>query len=543
MGQIVQDTKQSDIEAGNIALGIELGSTRIKAVLIDSAHNQIASGSHTWESRFENGLWTYALDDIWKGIRSCYVRLAVDVYERYGTMLKNIGAVGISAMMHGYLVLDKHDRLLVPFRTWRNTCTGEAAEKLSRLFGFNIPQRWSIAHLYQAILNGEEHVNQISYMTTLAGYIHWQLTGQKVLGIGDASGMFPINDADRQYDSRMLASFDGLVAEKGFAWKLADILPKILPAGECAGTLTEEGARLLDPSGTIGMGVPMCPPEGDAGTGMVATNSVGKLTGNISAGTSVFAMVVLEKPLSMVYPEIDMVATPSGDPVAMVHCNNFLGDIDAWVRLLGDAAKALGAEYDTDQLYGTLYKSALAGDADCGGLMSFNYISGEHITGLELGCPLFARLPGAKLSLANFMRTHLFSACASLRIGMDILFRENVRLNSVTGHGGFFIVPEVGQRIMAGALMTPVNVVSTASEGGAWGMAILAMYMNNNKEKGLAEYLRRIFADAGCRTVEPDALDAAGFTAFIEKYKAGLPIERVAVEVFNDKDKHNAKFG
>ncbi len=535
MGQIVQDTIQSDIEAGNIALGIELGSTRIKAVLVDSAHNQIASGSHTWESRFENGLWTYALDDIWKGIRNCYVRLAVDVYGRYGTMLKNIGAIGISAMMHGYLALDQHDRLLTPFRTWRNTCTGEAAEKLSELFGFNIPQRWSIAHLYQTILNGEEHISQISYMTTLAGYIHWQLTGQKILGIGDASGMFPINFAERQYDSRMLAAFDVLVADKGFAWKLADILPKILPAGECAGTLTEEGAKLLDPSGTLRAGIPMCPPEGDAGTGMVATNSVRKLTGNISAGTSVFAMAVLEKPLSKVYPEVDMVATPSGDPVAMVHCNNFLGDIDAWVRLLGDAAKALGAEFDTDHLYGTLYKSALRGDADCGGLMSFNYISGEHITGFEYGSPLFMRLPEAKLNLPNFMRTHLFSACAVLRIGMDILFRENVRLNSVTGHGGFFIVPEVGQRVMAGVLMTPVSVISTASEGGPWGMAILAMYMKSNTGKGLADFLSPIFADAGCRTVEPEAAGAAGFAAFLEKYKACLPVERAAAEAFSGK--------
>lgn len=535
MGQIVQDTKQSDIEAGNLALGIELGSTRIKAVLTDSAHNQIASGSHTWESRFEDGLWTYTLDDIWKGIRNCYVRLAVDVYERYGIMLKNIGAIGISAMMHGYLAFDQHGNLLVPFRTWRNTCTGEAAEKLSELFGFNIPQRWSIAHLYQAILNGEEHVNQISFMTTLAGYIHWQLTGQQVLGIGDASGMFPINDADRQYDSRMLAVFDDLVADKGFAWKLAGILPKILPAGKCAGMLTEEGARLLDPSGTICAGIPMCPPEGDAGTGMVATNSVRKLTGNISAGTSVFAMVVLEKPLSKVYPEIDMVTTPSGDPVAMVHCNNFLGDIDAWVKLLGDAAKALGAEYDADKLYGTLYNSALSGDADCGGLMSFNYISGEHITGFEHGCPLFTRLPDANFSLPNFMRTHLFSACAVLRIGMDILFRENVKLHSVTGHGGFFIVPEVGQRVMAGALMTPVSVISTASEGGPWGMAILAMYMKNNTGKGLADYLSHVFADAKCHRVEPKEADVAGFAAFIEKYKACLPIERAAADVYNSK--------
>lgn len=520
------------INNGETYLGIELGSTRIKAVLIGIDHVPIATGSHTWENRFENGFWTYTLDDIWNGIRDCYSSLAEDVHKRYGTKLITISAIGISAMMHGYMALGKDGELLAPFRTWRNTCTGEASEKLTELFRFNIPQRWSIAHLYQAILNDEEHVNKINYLTTLAGYIHWRLTGQRVLGIGDASGMFPIDDSTRQYDSHMLKAFDGLIADRGFEWKLAGILPRILPAGGNAGTLTEEGVKLLDQSGTLEAGLPMCPPEGDAGTGMVATNSVRKRTGNVSAGTSVFAMAVLEKPLSKVYPEADMVTTPSGEPVAMIHCNNFLGDIDAWVKLLGDAAKALGAEFDTDKIYGTLYKSALEGDADCGGLLSFNYISGEHITGFTEGRPLFMRLPDAKLSLPNFMRTHLYSACASLKIGMDILFRENVKLDSMTGHGGFFKVPVVGQKIMAAALGAPVTVMETASEGGPWGMAILAAYMNNNRGGELADYLsERVFASAECRVAEPDPADAAGFETFIERYKAGFAVERAAEKV------------
>lgn len=522
------------INTGETYLGIELGSTRIKAVLIDKNHNMVASGSHTWENRLENGLWTYSLDDIWNGIRDCYASLAADVHEKYGVQLKTAGAIGVSAMMHGYMAFDNEGRLLVPFRTWRNTCTGEASEKLTEQFGFAIPQRWSIAHLYQAILNGEEHVPHISFLTTLAGYIHWQLTGEKVLGIGDASGTFPIDDTIRQYDSRMLKVFDKLTENKGFSWKLSDILPKGISAGSNAGSLTAEGAKLLDPSGILGSGIPMCPPEGDAGTGMVATNSVRKRTGNVSAGTSVFAMAVLERPLSKVYPEVDMVTTPAGDPVAMVHCNNFLSDIDAWVKLLGEAASALGAQFDINKLYSTLYNSALAGDADCGGLLAYNYISGEHVTGFESGRPLFMRVPEAKLNLPNFMRTHLYSACASLKIGMDILFGENVELDSMMGHGGFFKVPVVGQRVMAAALGAPVNVMATASEGGPWGMAILAAYMKNNNGEALADYLSgHVFAGTECSTVKPEEADIAGFAEFIERYKASFAVERAAADVLN----------
>lgn len=518
--------------SGETYIGIELGSTRIKAVLIDREHKQIASGSHTWENRLENGLWTYSLEDIWEGVRDCYARLKEDVRDSYGIELETAGAIGISAMMHGYMAFDGDGRLLAPFRTWRNTNTGEASERLTELFGYNIPQRWSIAHLYQAILNDEEHVKDIRYLTTLSGYIHWRLSGERALGIGDASGMFPIDDAARQYDGRMLKTFDGLVAAKGFAWKLSDILPRVLPAGANAGVLTEQGAALLDPPGALKAGVPMCPPEGDAGTGMVATNSVRQRTGNVSAGTSVFTMAVLERPLSKVYTEIDMVTTPSGDPVAMVHCNNFLSDIDAWVKLLGEAAGALGAVFDTDKLYNALMSSALEGDADCGGLLSFNYVSGEPITGFATGQPLFMRDADAKLDLPNFMRAHLYGACASLKIGMDILFSEHVRLDSITGHGGFFKVPRVGQRIMAAALGAPVNVMATAGEGGPWGMAILAAYMKESKGETLADYLsERVFAGAECLTARPDAADEAGFAAFMERYKAGLAVERAAADL------------
>ena len=517
------------IEKGDSYLGIELGSTRIKAVLTDSTHGVIASGSHTWENRLEDSVWTYSLEDIWGGIRSCFAGLAQDVEEKYGVRLERAGAIGISAMMHGYMAFDNAGELLVPFRTWRNTITQKAAEELTGLFGFNIPQRWSVAHLYQAILSGEEHVKDISFLTTLAGYIHWQLTGQKVLGIGDASGMFPINDYTRQYDGRMLKEFEGLVP--GFGPKLAGILPKVLPAGAEAGELTGQGAKLLDPSGVLKAGIPMCPPEGDAGTGMVATNSVKKRTGNISAGTSVFAMAVLERPLSKVYPEVDIVTTPAGDPVAMVHCNNCTGDIDAWVNLLGEAAGTLGAQFDADELYGKLYNKAFEGDADCAGLMNINYISGEHITGFSEGRPVFMRLPGAAFNLSNFIRAQLYSSCASLKIGMDILFREQVQLDSVTGHGGFFKVPGVGQRIMAAALGVPVSVMSTAGEGGPWGMAVLAAYMKDNKGESLADYLSTVFADAQCTTAQPDTDEEAGFNKFIERYRACLAVERTAADV------------
>ncbi len=518
---------------GETYLGIELGSTRIKAVLIDGTHSPVATGGHNWENKYEDGKWTYSLDDIWTGIQDCFAQLAQDVSDKYGVKLERVGAMGVSAMMHGYMAFDRDDKLLVPFRTWRNTMTGEAAEKLTKLFGFNIPQRWSIAHLYQAMLNGEPHVSDISYLTTLAGYIHWRLTGEKVLGIGDASGMFPLNDATRQYDADMMDKFDQLTQK--FSWKLSGILPKILLAGENAGVLSDDGAKLLDPTGTLKAGIPMCPPEGDAGTGMVATNGVRPRTGNVSAGTSVFAMVVLEKPLSRVYEQIDMVTTPSGDAVAMVHCNNCTGDLDAWVKLLGEAAKLLGADFDTRTLYSILLNKAFSGDADGGGLLSFNYISGEHLTGLEQGRPLFMRAPESALTLSNFMRTHLYAACASLSIGMKILLEEEgAALDSITGHGGFFKDANVGQRIMSAVMGAPVTVMATAGEGGPWGMAILAAYMMSKQSDTLPDYLSgRVFSGSEAVTVAPDAADAAGFRTFMKRYEAALDTERKAAETFH----------
>lgn len=525
---------QNAINNGDTYLGIELGSTRIKAVLIDKAHRQIASGGHNWENRLEDGIWTYSLDDIWTGIGDCYAQLIKDVRDKYGIEMKTVGAIGVSAMMHGYMAFDKDDQLLAPFRTWRNTITGQASKQLTGLFGFNIPQRWSIAHLYQAILNEESHVPQIVFQTTLAGYIHWKLTGEKVLGIGDASGMFPINDAAREFDGGMLQKFDKLIADKNFKWKLADILPEILPAGEKAGVLSEQGAKLLDPSGALQAGIPMCPPEGDAGTGMVATNSVRPRTGNVSAGTSVFAMVVLEKSLGKLYEEIDMVTTPAGDAVAMVHCNNCLGDLDAWVKLLGDAAKMLGASFDTRTLYNKLLNEALESDADCGGLLAYNYISGEHMTGFTEGRPLFMRMPDSEFNVANFMRTHLYASCASLNIGMKILLdEEGAALDSITGHGGFFKDANVGQRIMAAVMGAPVTVMETAGEGGPWGMAVLAAYMQNKQDEAFADYLTsRVFAGSASSTVEPAAEDLAGFATFMKQYQPGLEVVRTAVATF-----------
>ncbi|MEX1307889.1 MAG: FGGY-family carbohydrate kinase [Eubacteriales bacterium] len=523
------------ILAGQTSLGIEFGSTRIKAVLIGQDNQKIASGSHTWENRLEAGMWTYTLDDIWGGLRACYKDLSSEVKKTYGIPLETVGAMGVSAMMHGYLAFDGQDQLLVPFRTWRNTCTAEAAKQLTDLFGFNIPQRWSIAHLYQAILNQEEHVSNISYITTLAGYIHYQLTGESVLGIGDASGMFPIDNQTRLFDAEMMAKFDALDTVSGLDWTLADVLPSILPAGEEAGRLTEKGAKAIDPTGTLKAGALMCPPEGDAGTGMVATNSVRQRTGNISAGTSVFAMAVLEKSLSQVHTEIDMVTTPCGDPVAMVHCNNFLGDIDAWVKLFGEAARAFGSDPDADALYGTLYNLALEGEADGGNLMANNYISGEHVTGFSHGCPMFLRLPDANFSLANFMRVQLYAACASLKIGMDILFGEQVELDIINGHGGFFKVPLVGQKIMAAALGTPISVMATAGDGGPWGIAVLASYMINGKDETLPDYLsKNIFNNAESSVVAPSLSDQAGYNAFIERYKASLAVEQAAVTAYFD---------
>jgi sugar (pentulose or hexulose) kinase len=520
------------IESGKTALGIELGSTRIKAVLIAEDHSPIASGSHEWENQYENGVWTYSLEAAWNGLQDCYRNLSKDVSEKYGVKLTTIGSIGFSAMMHGYLAFDKDGKQLVPFRTWRNTMTGQAAEKLTDLFQFNIPQRWSIAHLYQAILNKEAHVKDISHQTTLAGYVHWKLTGQKVMGVGEASGMFPIDSTINDYDKKMLGQFNDLLKAEKITWTLQDILPKVLVAGESAGTLTEEGAKLLDPSGGLKAGIPLCPPEGDAGTGMVATNSVAERTGNVSAGTSVFAMIVLEKALSKLYPEIDMVTTPTGKPVAMVHANNCTSDLNAWVGLFGEFTKALGVEISQSKLFETLYKMALAGDADGGGLLAYNYLSGESITDLTEGRPLFIRTPESRFTLPNFMRTHLFSSVGTLKIGMDILSQENVKLDQLLGHGGFFKTEGVGQKIMSAAMNTSVSVMETAGEGGAWGMALLAAYvLNKTGNETLEDYLnKKVFANEKSSTIAPDKKDVDGFNTFMERYKAGLGIERAAVE-------------
>ena len=502
-------------------------------MLIDDAHLPIAAGSFKWENRLENGIWTYSMEDVISGLQGCFKSLSDDVREKYGVTLKRVRSMGISAMMHGYIALDADGELLTPFRTWRNTMTGEAAGWLAEAFKFNIPQRWSVAHLYQSILDGEEHVNSIAYLTTLSGYVHRRLTGRFVLGVGDASGMFPIDSSLGSYDREKLDIFDSMAKEKGFGLSLLSVLPKVLKAGEPAGCLTEEGALLIDPTGGLEPGIPFCPPEGDAGTGMVATNSVRPKTGNVSAGTSVFAMSVLEKPLSTYYPEIDMVTTSAGDPVAMVHCNNCTGELDAWIGVFKEAAEALGAKADADTLYAALFNAALAGDKDCGGLLAYNYLSGEHITGFTEGRPLFARRADSSFNLANFMRVQLFTTLGALRTGMDILtLRENVKLDMMMGHGGFFKVPVVGQKVMAAALDVPVTVTSTAGEGGAWGIAVLAAFLTNeNKEQTLADYLdTRVFKNADSTTVPPDKEDAAGFSAFMERYTKGLAIERAAVE-------------
>lgn len=528
----MSDAKKAIVN-GKTALGIEFGSTRIKAVLVGEDNAPIASGSHDWENRYVDGIWTYTLEDIWTGLQDCYKNLAEDVKNQYGVILESVGAIGFSAMMHGYMAFDKAGELLVPFRTWRNTITEQASEELTKLFNFHIPQRWSIAHLYQAILNGEEHVKDVTFFTTLAGYIHWRLTGEKVLGVGEASGMFPIDIATRDWNQRMIAQFDELTAPKGFPWKLGELLPKVLLAGDNAGVLTEEGAKLLDPSGNLKAGIPVCPPEGDAGTGMVATNSVKVRTGNVSAGTSVFGMVVLEKDLKKVHDEIDIVTTPSGDAVAMVHCNNCTSDLNAWVGVFKEFAEAFGVEVDMNKLFGTLYNKALEGDADCGGLLAYNYFSGEHITGFEEGRPLFVRTPDSKFNLANFMRVNLFASLGVLKTGMDILLKEEgVALDEILGHGGLFKTKGVGQGILAAALNTPVSVMETAGEGGAWGIAVLASYMVNKAEgEALDVYLaEKVFAGQEGSRMDPDPKDVAGFDAFSKRYLAGLSIERAAVD-------------
>ena len=518
------------IRTGKTALGIEFGSTRIKAVLVDESHAPIAMGTYDWENRLENNIWTYSLEDIWKGLQGCYKSLTDDVEAKYGEKLTTLGSLGFSGMMHGYMPFNAAGELLVPFRTWRNTMTEEACKKLIPVFNFNIPQRWSIAHLYQAILSGEDHVKDIAFFTTLAGYIHWKLSGEKVLGIGEAAGMFPIDSTIMDFDQKMLDQFDGL---HNFDWKIRDILPKVLVAGEPAGVLTAEGAKLLDPTGTLQSGAPMCPPEGDAGTGMVATNSVAVRTGNVSAGTSIFAMVVLEKAMEKVHEEIDMVTTPDGMPVAMVHCNNCTSDLNAWVNLLGECAESFGVKVDKNELYGVLYRKALEGAADCGGVTAYNYFSGEPITGLDAGRPMVVRTPDADFSLANFMRSHLYSAVATLKIGMDILLKEeHVAVDSLMGHGGFFKTPVVGQRVMAAGMNAPITVMDTASEGGAWGIAVLAAFLAKKKDgQSLGEFLNEeIFAGNKGVKMDPMAEDVEGFEKFMEKYMKNLPAEKAAVE-------------
>ena len=524
---------KTTIEHGKAILGIEFGSTRIKAVLVDEDNRPIAQGVHDWENQLVDGLWTYSTEAIWYGLQDCYAHLRENVRAEYDVEIESLAAIGISAMMHGYMPFNERAEILVPFRTWRNTNTGRAAEELSKLFVFNVPLRWSISHLYQAILDKETHVKDITYLTTLAGYIHWQLTGEKVLGIGDASGMLPIDSETMNYSAGMISKFDALVAPESFPWKLEDILPRVLVAGADDGYLTAEGARRLDVSGHLKPGAPFCPPEGDAGTGMVATNAVLKRTGNVSAGTSSFSMIVLEKELSKPYEVIDMVTTPDGYPVAMVHCNNCTSDLNAWVNLFKEYQQLLGVPVDMNEVFGKLYNNALTGDPDCGGLLSYNYFSGEPVTGLTEGRPLFVRSATDKFSLANFMRANLYASVAVLKIGNDILFNEeHVQVDRITGHGGLFKTPGVGQRVLAAALNSPISVMETAGEGGAWGIALLAAFVvNNRKGQSLPEWLNDcVFLGNAGTEIAPLREDVEGFNKYIETYKRGLAIEKAAVE-------------
>lgn len=520
------------IRAGKTSLGIEFGSTRIKAVLIDDTYHTIAAGDYGWASHLEDGLWSYSQEEIWTGLQTAYAALAKDVENAYGEKLTRVGRIGFSAMMHGYLAFDKNGELLVPFRTWQNTNTSEAHEKLSELFQYNIPERWSIAHLYQAVLNDEEHIGKVDFFTTLAGYVHWKLTGKKVLGVGDASGMFPIDPTTHTYETEFIEKFNAIPEVAAQPWKLADLLPEPLVAGTPAGTLTEEGAKLLDPTGTLQPGIAFAPPEGDAGTGMVATNSVRVRTGNVSAGTSIFAMVVLEHKLERLHPEVDLVTTPAGDLAGMSHANNFTSDLNAWVGLFGQFAAAIGTPVDAGTLYGTLFRAAIADDVDsnCGGLINYPFRSGEFLAGLPEGRPLFARGPEARMSLGNFMRAQLFSAFSPVKIGMDVMTKdEGVAVDSLVGHGGIFTTPKVAQKILAAAFDTPIKVMSTAAEGGAWGMAVLADYLWH-ADQPLDEFLdARVFADAASTTENPDENDVAGFEEFFDRFRKGLPIEHTAI--------------
>ncbi|MED3981079.1 FGGY-family carbohydrate kinase [Priestia megaterium] len=528
-----QESIKQAITKGETSLGIELGSTRIKAVLITENFETIASGSYEWENLLEDGFWTYNLLDIITGLQSAYREMKQEVERSYGITIRTVGSIGVSAMMHGYMAFDKTGELLVPFRTWRNATTSEAAKELTEHFNFNIPERWSIAHLYQAIINQEKHLPRIHYITTLAGYIHWLLTGSKSLGIGDASGMFPIDERTQNYSEGMMKQFDDLISHKGYPWQLSDILPAVHTSGEQAGTLTAIGASILDQSKNLQPGIPFCPPEGDAGTGMVATNSVRKRTGNVSVGTSVFAMIVLDKKLSNVYPEIDLVTTPNGSPVAMVHVNNCSSDLNAWLGLFREFSEAMGQKVESDKLFEVMLNKALEADPDGGGLLSYGYFSGENITGVESGRPLFVRSAKSNFNLANFMRTHLFTAFGALKIGMDLLVKEeNVKIHSILAHGGLFKTPVVGQKMMAAAINTPVSVMDTAGEGGAWGMAILSSYMLNKSEnESLEDFLDdKVFKEVTAQEIYPDELDVKGFEAFIKRYKKGLVIEKAAAE-------------
>ena len=524
------------IRAGKTSLGIEFGSTRIKAVLIDDTYVTIAAGDYGWASHLEDGLWSYSQKEIWTGLQTAYAALAEDVENAYGEKLTRVGRIGFSAMMHGYLAFDKDGELLVPFRTWQNTNTFEAHEKLSELFQYNIPERWSIAHLYQAVLNNEEHIGKVDFFTTLAGYVHWKLTGKKVLGVGDASGMFPIDPTTHTYETEFIEKFNAIPEVAAQPWKLADLLPEPLVAGTPAGTLTEEGAKLLDPTGTLQPGITFAPPEGDAGTGMVATNSVRVRTGNVSAGTSIFAMVVLEHKLERLHPEVDLVTTPAGDLAGMSHANNFTSDLNAWVGLFGQFAAAIGTPVDAGTLYGTLFRAAIADDVDsnCGGLINYPFRSGEFLAGLPEGRPLFARGPEARMSLGNFMRAQLFSAFSPVKIGMDVMTKdEGVAVDSLVGHGGIFTTPKVAQKILAAAFDTPIKVMSTAAEGGAWGMAVLADYLWH-ADQPLDEFLdARVFADAASTTENPDEGDVAGFEEFFDRFRKGLPIEHTAIQTID----------
>lgn len=526
------------LESGKAVLGIELGSTRIKAVLVDQMGSVIETGGFDWENSLIDGIWTYSLDEVWTGIQGCYKDLAERVKEKYDVRINKLSAMGVSAMMHGYLPFDKDGNQLAEFRTWRNTFTGKAANELTELFQYNIPERWSIAHLYHAILNKEEHVKDIDFLTTLAGYVHWKLTGKKVMGIGEAAGMFPIDINNKNYNKDMIEKFNSLIASNEYSWTLEEILPKVLVAGEEAGTLTEEGALLLDPTGKLEPGAKLCPPEGDAGTGMVATNSIAKKTGNVSAGTSAFAMVVLEKELSKLHKELDMVTTPTGDLVAMAHSNNCTSDINAWMEIFNQCLGAFGVKVTPGELYKTLFEKALDGDDDCGDLMSYCFYSGEHGIGLTEGCPMFLHPANSKFNLANFMRVQLYTCFGAMKLGMDILTKEeNVKIDKILGHGGIFKTKGVAQNILSAAIGAPVVVMETAGEGGAWGIALLALYLDKKQENNsLEDFLNNtIFRDAEAVTVEPNQNMIIGYEKFIKDYKSGLTIEHEALKYLKNK--------